>query len=338
MKTLRPQILKDVHYTDIEQQLKRVFYEILFKPVAQVLRQYTAQPAEAKKTLLNALDDALRDALNKGRIQYGDGVFSGEFSAAIGRDLRTLGASFDKRTKVYRLAAGRVPAWVKAAAVGYNAKAKEAHNLILKTLDDNLRDLDKMVDIHTIDPAEAIDSIEDDFNRIAGGLIVDPRLTPEGKGRLEQEYRDNMKLWIKKFSKRTITDLREIVEENANQGYRFDNLIRGIKTRYGVTTSKAKFLARQETALYMSKYRKERFGEAGVTRYKWSTSHDARVRPYPGMNPAHGDHRDLDGKIFEYARPPIVATMPRIRRANPGEDYNCRCLDIPILEAIAEAA
>ena len=41
-------------------------------------------------------------------------------------------------------------------------------------------------------------------------------------------------------------------------------------------------------------------------------------------------HKDLDGKIFEFANPPI--TNEKGDRNNPGEDWQCRCEAIPIVE------
>lgn len=333
MKTLQPQFLKEKHYSDIVDQLRHIFYEIIYRPVSALLRHYTGIPSGAKKALLNARGDALRDALSKGRIQYEAGVFSGELSAAIGSDLRALGAKFNKRERVYRIPVSNVPAWVKAAAILYNTKAKEAHKIIARKLDEIQGDLDDIADMFLVDPMDAIEGIESDFNKLAKQLIVDPKLSPESRARLEKDYQQNMKLWIKKFSKEQIIELRKIVERNATKGYRFDTLIKGISSRYGVTANKAKFLARQETGLFMSKYRRERFSEAGVIRYKWSTSHDARVRPAPGTGETN-NHRILDGRIFEYKHPPIVDPATG-KRANPGEDYNCRCVDIAILEGVA---
>ena len=42
---------------------------------------------------------------------------------------------------------------------------------------------------------------------------------------------DSVGLWINKFAEREIIGLREAVEENARQGYRFDKLIPAIKRR-----------------------------------------------------------------------------------------------------------
>lgn len=319
--------MKDSDFSDMEQQLRRIFYAIVFKPVADVISAFTPQPTDVKQ-LLNAAEGPLRDALRSGRVQYADGIFSGDFSAAISAGLRSFGAKFDRREKVYRANPSSVPGWVKAEAGAYQTNAKQAHQLIKAKLDELQTHLARSVEIHEVDPSETIRRIETGFKPVVAALSVQPKLSSESRATLDKEYRDNMKLWIKKFSAESITDLRDTVDDNATQGYRFDKLIDTIKRRYGVTTRKAKFLARQETALFMSKYRKERFEEAGVTRYQWSTSHDARVRH---------DHKDLDKRIFSYDDPPIVDRSTG-RKANPGEDFNCRCVDMPVLEPIREAA
>ncbi len=119
-----------------------------------------------------------------------------------------------------------------------------------------------------------------------------------------------------------------MVEGNAREGYRFDNLIGKIKKAHGVSQSKAEFLARQETALFTAKYRRERLGDIGVVNYKWSARSAKLTRP---------DHWALHGKIFSYANPPIVDRKSG-RRGNPGEDFGCLCADIPVLGRVEVAA
>lgn len=322
MKFVPAQHLRDYDFSDMERQLKEIFYLILFKPTLAVIDDYNPQ-AEKVIQLRNAAEDPLRDALATGRIQYADGVFSGNFSAAISGGLRSIGAKFDKRAKTYRLDVGRVPAWVKGEAANYQSKARQAHIMLKQKLNEIQENLNRSVNFYTVNADKTIDRIEGGFAPIARELTVTPSLSEDSKAKLSSDYTENMKLWIKKFAEEQTQDLRSLVEKNATEGYRFDKLIGSIKRRYGVTANKAKFLARQETGLFMSKYRKERFQEAGVRRYKWSTSHDARVRH---------DHRELDGTVWQYSQPPVVDKFTA-RRANPGEDYNCRCVDIPILEA-----
>jgi SPP1 gp7 family putative phage head morphogenesis protein len=328
LKTLRAQHLKDSDYRSVEKQLCEIFYAIVFGPMQAEIEKFSPQPVGARTALLNAdgsfnptVHDPLTDALRAGKIQYQDGVFSGDFEAATGRILRGLGATFDRHEKVYRLAVGKVPGWVKAASTAYTQTSKLAHNLLKDKLDEITRHLDHSVDNHTVEPNEAMQRVAAGFKETASALAINPQLSELSRKRLSAEYTENMKLWIKKFSQQSILDLRKIVDQNAMQGYRFDKLIGQIKGRYGVTTRKAKFLARQETALFMSKYRQERFSEAGVQKYTWSTSHDSRVRH---------DHLELNGITFAYSSPPVVDRNTG-KRANPGQDYNCRCVDIPIL-------
>lgn len=318
------QTLKPSYWEPVEKQLEGIFYAVIFQPLIEIIEEFNEQMVLAKKELTNANDEVVRDALRSGRIQYAMGVFSGQFSAAIGKSLRGLGARFSAHRKVYTLEPSKVPGWVSAEAGVYKVVSRDAHNEIKKVLGYVQDTLDESIDKYSVGAAKAIDGFEKGFEPIAQKLTVHPNLSQDSKARLTKEYTENMKLWIRKFSEESIQDLRVSVDKNANEGYRFDRLIDMIQARYGVAQSKAKFLARQETSLFMAKYRKSRFGEAGVTRYKWSTSHDERVR---------ADHKHLNGRTFFYSDPPIVDTATG-RRAGPGEDFNCRCVDIPILDPV----
>ena len=107
------------------------------------------------------------------------------------------------------------------------------------------------------------------------------------------------------------------------RGSRAENMVKTIISEYGVSRRKAKFLARQETALLMSKYQEERFKDVGVTKYRWSAAMDARTRP---------DHKLLDGKIISWDSPPITNRKTGARN-HAGADYNCRCVAIAIAES-----
>jgi SPP1 gp7 family putative phage head morphogenesis protein len=329
MKTLPAQPIRPAYWTDIERQLKEIFWLIVFKPVVDMLKEANPQVTDRTIRLANAGEEDLRLALRTGQIQYADGVFSGKFSSATSRALRAMGAKLQSRRVVFTLSPSDVPAWVRAEAGAYTVRAKELHDATLRKLDQVKADLASAVQAHRVNPAASVDAFQKGFKHLATRLEITPELASHSRAALLEDYTKNMDLWIQKFSEGMIGGLREAVEDNAMQGYRFDKLIGGIKSRYGVTTSKARFLARQETGLFMSKFRRERFSEAGVTHYKWSTSNDERVR---------NSHRALDGKIFAYADPPTVATIPKLRKANPGEDFNCRCVDIPILSPLSEAA
>jgi len=60
----------------------------------------------------------------------------------------------------------------------------------------------------------------------------------------------------------------------------------------------------------------ERQKEIGVDSYVWNTAHDERVRD---------SHREKDGKTFKWSEPPADT-------GHPGEDFQCRCIGIPVFE------
>ncbi len=339
MKALPAQHLKPRYYEPIEDQLIKIFYDVLFKPLVDIANEANGQMSLEAHGMMNAAANALQVALRKGRVQYEAGVFSGEFSADIARVLRAIGAKFDARARVYRQPVAEIPGWVKAEAAGYQNTAAGAHKRMQVKLHEIESGLDQVLDKKPIHAKKTLRAIQTDFRTVAQRLQVAPELSEDSAARLAADYNTSLQLPIRKFSRQMIIDLREVVEQNAMVGYRFDKLTDAIRSRYAVSQNKAKFLARQETGLFMAKYRRERFGEAGVTHYKWSTSHDERVRPAPGTTGVarQNNHRILDGRIFAYAAPPVVDTATN-RRANPGEDFNCRCVDLPVLDRIGVAA
>lgn len=310
----------------------KAFQKILFKPLFDLAAKHHSQfGLEFKDTLpelKNAGDTPLMVALRTGLVQYKNGVFSGNFSRALSSALRALGARFDKRTRTYRLKESEVPAGIRSEAAAFEVNARTIHEAIIGKLNEIQEGLDHEFETFVLEPEAALSAVEEGFKKTAKSLEVMPELTESSRAILAEEYSENMKLSIRKFTEEQILSLRETTEANATQGYRFDRLSDKIEDSYRVSAAKAEFLARQETALFMSNYRKQRFSEAGVTRYIWRTSKDQRVRD---------THKHLEGKIFFYSEPPIVDPSTA-RRANPGEDFGCRCVDEPVLDPVAVGA
>jgi SPP1 gp7 family putative phage head morphogenesis protein len=327
LRQLGIQHLRPSDYADMEDQVLTAIYRVVFQRIVTAIRE--ADPATAKVLQVqNAPQTALEKALLSGRIQYLAGVFSGDFSAQTAVEIRRMGGRFDKRMHVYFIDVKLVPAWVKAASESFRAKAKSLHEEIKRQLDRTEATLEEMMARQRIDATRTVDHVQEGFRAAADAISVSPTITPESKEQLVDEYNKDMKRYVEDFSRSAVRSLREAVEDNAQKGYRYDRLIDVIKQRYGVTRSKAEFLARQETALFMSKYRELRFSEGGVRRYVWHTAGDKRVRD---------GHEALDGKTFFYSNPPITNPATGARN-NPGQDFNCRCVDAPVLERVKEAA
>jgi SPP1 gp7 family putative phage head morphogenesis protein len=310
MKFIKPQRLRPQYYEQIEKSINDYLYELLFRPIIAILKDNTKQ-----QVLLNAPISRLLQAIRNGSIQYYDGIFSGKFNAAIGKELRDIGAAYDHRANVYRLDSKLIPPELLVAAQMLQDKAKKAHEALKRFLDEIEG---KGFQGITLPSNNMVNKVAGDFRSFAKDYIVTPQLTDQSKKLIADNYNNNMNLYIKDWKTEQIKRLRSTVEENSIGGFRFDNLISRVQEQYSTTQAKAKFLARQETALFMSNYRKERFTEAGVRVYKWSARGPSLTRP---------DHWRLNGKFFEYNNPPIV-DLNSGRHGNPGTDYGCLCVDI----------
>ncbi len=311
------------HEPGIAAQVLAIFREVMFGKAVGILTKGNAQAHRAKILAANAAGDALAQALRSGRVQYEAGVFSGNFSAAISRDIMATGARFVKFESVYKLDPARVPGWVVAEATVYASAAKAMHHQLLRAFDDAQENLNRALETKSVDATLAIGELASGWKDAATVLEVNPELSHPALDRLRRKYDENMKLYIRDFANEEIPELRQIVRENAEQGYRADRLIQAIEGRYDVSKSKATFLAKQETSLLVSKFREERFRETVGDRYTWLTSGDQRVRH---------DHRILNGKEFSYDHPPVTNLQTGAKN-NPGEDFGCRCVARPVLRA-----
>ena len=96
-----------------------------------------------------------------------------------------------------------------------------------------------------------------------------------------------------------------------------------VEARLGVSERHARFIARDQIAKLSGAITEGTQRAAGVTRYKWRSSRDERTRDM---------HRALDGTIQSWDAPPV--TNPEGDTNHPGEDYQCRCNAIPIIDGV----
>jgi SPP1 gp7 family putative phage head morphogenesis protein len=321
MKLLPPQRMTKAYYADIEEGINGAAVSFLFAPLVGIIRRNNPQ----KKTLaiVNAIpSDALVAAILSGKIQYRNGIFSGEFNAAITRALVAIGARYNERRKFFFLEPARVPPHIAMQSAVYESTAQQTYRELARLLDEKLLTLTEGIPSIFHVPADGVvGKIEKGFKESAAQLAFVPVLEENSKKNLARDYSENLALSIQDFNKDMILSLRADVEESARAGYRFDILAGKIAHKFNVSRRKSEFLAKTETSIFMSEFRKNEFAEVGIVEYFWRTSGDSRVRQ---------DHRLLNGKRFSYDRPP-VADRATGTTANPGGIWGCRCLDYPIL-------
>ena len=302
--------------------MEYLFYDIIFRPIVDILRPHTTQVHNVKKgfrrpvrSLRNAepTNEVVIAAINAGRIQYSAGVFSGDFNAAISKSLLKIGAKFSNKS--FTLAVDLIPPDIRAAAQNYHHTVVDVHDGLLDELDRIQAGLEGKIDKKPIDAGIMVGKVQKGFAKSVGDALGNTDLTDESRAKLKEQYAESLKPYIKQFSADTIRELREAVEANALTGYRFDSLLKRFQNRYDVSKSKAEFLARTETARYVSLHQRARYEESGITQYIWRTAGDSRVRE---------DHKKLNGQIFSFKHPPVIDERTG-KHGNPGMTYSCRC-------------
>ncbi|MEK5340517.1 minor capsid protein [Weizmannia sp. FSL W8-1119] len=106
-----------------------------------------------------------------------------------------------------------------------------------------------------------------------------------------------------------------IIYQGVKNGSSIKSIRDQLVERIGMTKNRAQFIAVDQTGSIFGQMTAKRHQEMGVEKFKWSTSHDDRVRQA---------HRVLDGRVFAYSDPPSEGL--------PGTPYRCRCVAIPVFD------
>lgn len=122
-----------------------------------------------------------------------------------------------------------------------------------------------------------------------------------------------------------VARVRAALQDHGVGAGRVETLAARIARETGATASRAALIARDQVLTLNARITQARHQAAGVHEYTWSTSRDERVRPA---------HRALDGERIAYAHPPVVDDRTG-RRAHAGQDFQCRCVAVPILPGLA---
>lgn len=299
----------------LELKIAELFQKEIYLPILALLN--------APKKVLKNSADPLVEAIEAGRIHFDRGMFRGKFNSSVSKELRKLGAKWDKKKSGFTLPLGKVPPDVRRAIELSESRFKKVLQAIDKKLSEMLPSqiADKLKATQIFDTV--LWKVDTSFKSTIKNITVAPDLTPAAREKIAAEYNENMKLYIKDWTEKEILSLREKIQENNFSGLRYEGMIKTLQDSYGVSYNKAKFLARQETKLLTSKFKEARYTDAGIQEYKWQCVVGSPNHPVRPM------HKRLDGKICRFDDPPIVDEKGN--RKNPGEDYGCRCVARPIV-------
>jgi SPP1 gp7 family putative phage head morphogenesis protein len=168
----------------------------------------------------------------------------------------------------------------------------------------------------------AFDSMAAEVNAAAlrGSVLVgiQPRSVPGLAKVIATARASNVNL-ITSASSQFLRQVRDVLDEH--EGQPAETISAALQERVGVSKSRGQLIARDQTLKLNAQITQHRQRAAGIVSYRWSTSHDERVRE---------SHRALDGQVFSWDDPP--ETTDDGDSNHPGEDFQCRCVAIPIVD------
>lgn len=306
--------------SEIEARLRRAFKRELYGPLAKIMD-------EPLKDVENARLTALTKGLWSGQISYSRGVFHGRLTSEISREIKSIGGEWDMKKGVFRLPRSKAPEQILYVSSRANEllseKQKKIDAFLRQDIPEKIAKSFKASEVFS----KILEKVDTHVSESVKSITVTPKLSEKQKTRITENWSDNMDLYIQKFSKKKIRELRTTVQKSTFAGARREEIAEAIQKSYGVSERKAKFLAHQETRLLLAEYKASKYEAAGVTHYRWRCNAGSK------NHPVRPSHKILDGQVFEYSKPPITTAPDEpARRNNPGQDYNCRCRDIPLIE------
>lgn len=308
MKYIKPIKTKKKEIKKIYDNIKLFLKESLYNHIEDMYKEHY------KKSIYNTKQSILQLFKNE-KLTVKNNVIYGNFNSYISKELRDLGLKYDKTKKGF---VGIIPNDILKISEELRIKNKRFIYDLDDYLNTYLQNLESSIDTINIDYSPMIEDYKeqlinsfDKFNIQASFLTTN----------INNNYINNSKLFIKNMMFEETTKMREQLRELVAQGASNKSISQFLQDNYKMTQKRSMFIARQESSLLLSEYSKEQYLNNGIKKYIWSTSNDERVRQY---------HRKLNNTIQEFDKPPIDDINGS--RHNPGENYNCRCVAIPILE------
>lgn len=295
-------------------------YENIFAGIFDILK--------ISNRVYNAKTDIIQNAIIQGHIYYQNGAFyshRNRFSNEIARELENIGAKYSKRRKAYVIDKQKIPTNVLWAIETEKTRTATTVRAIVEFLTMRLGTINTQTLIIDDFVNQMMLNLQAQLKRNAEVKkieLISPMLDDFRASEIVQNYVNNMDYWIKDFTEFEISKMRNELQQIILDGKSTKFIAEYIQKRYDINKRKALFLARNESALATTSYLIAKYQSEGINIYKWSSSHDERVREL---------HRKLDGQVFTFDNPPIIDDRTQ-QRGHPAQTYNCRCVMIPQID------
>lgn len=331
--------LKPINYDEklekeLTNKLTGFFTSLIYKALNDVLNEYNAflnQIANSEASLIRAIQEGKITFENAG---FKSNFKGNKFPAKISKTLSQLGAVYNKKTKIFQIATFSLSRDVQEAI----EKSVIDNVFLTNSLNKALNNASDPVNFETkFSQAQFEKSYENLMNDVLSQLkqnaspkelkdiSIPFEVNEEQQKQIAENYTNNLKLNVKNFTDKQISELRQLVEENTRSGYRPEVLAKKIQESFELAKSKADFLASQETRLLTAQYTALKYTEGGIVKkFKWGRSFSKIPDKY---------HESLYDKIYNFDNLPIINEATQ-ERGLPGQRYNCKCRIVPVLEEL----
>ena len=167
----------------------------------------------------------------------------------------------------------------------------------------------------------------------------EPWLLPEARNWITE----NVSL-IKSVASSHLDDVEKLIYRMVREGKPIKEVREELASRFGVSKSRARLIARDQVNKYNGRLTKVRQQNVGIKEYKWFNVQDVRVRgepakssggKYPKAVPAHTIMHEVrcrwDNPGTYHNGKRWVPRTGKMPKAHPGSEIQCRCIAIPIL-------
>lgn len=122
-----------------------------------------------------------------------------------------------------------------------------------------------------------------------------------------------------------LEQVQNIVMTNMRAGMRPSFIEKALSEQFGVTSRRAKMIARDQSSKVQGELNKRKQQAVGFQYFKWVDSHDQRVRHR---------HREIADKVTDYGKGVYrwddLPMSDKGEPIQPGSDYQCRCVAVAV--------
>lgn len=325
-KELKPVLAPEAPATRLRAEIVKLLKLVFFDPLMAQLELTKNNAAPSKSKLLRMIQS--------GDLQYRNGQFYGKVNAAVSKELRELGATFSKTDKRWRLSPEKLTTDLKRAVEAQRVERERLERTFrqgLSRIQTSAQEMLASVGFESF----AEDTDEEVSKRVrvslADALAVQPTLEPEAQREMRKAYTENVRLSIVGFIDDEVKRFRKNILPEIQAGIGRTALTEYVQARLKVGYSRAKFIARQETALFTSKQKELQYRDAGIEKYRWKA-----IGGRAGDGRTRDEHKHAHGKIFfwDHSKNRNPVRNADGKPVHPAEDFGCRCQAIPIVDSI----